>query len=354
MSDPADRSRTGNSGEYRGCSLSHTQTFENVLGDERKALMKFLRFGAVLAALLAVAMAGCASPTTGPAGGSSTSGGKQYTIGFAVSTLNNPFFVAMVNGVKSEAKKEGVTVIVDNGNNDPSTQLNQMQDLIQQKVNAILLNPTDSQSLSSAVKLANTAHIPVITLDRSVSSGTVATFIASDSVQAGKMAADEIIKALNGQGQVAELQGTIGTSAEADREKGFDQEIATASGITVVARQTANFDRSTALNVMQNILQAHPNIKGVFAQNDEMALGALKAIQQSQKSGIAIVGIDGEQEAVNDVQQGIMYADIAQQPAQEGVLGVQYAVKVIQGQAVPQTISSPLQLVVKGTSFTGF
>lgn len=315
--------------------------------------MKAIKLSSALVALLALSLASCASPTTG----SSTTGGSsssKYTIGFAVSTLNNPFFVAMVNGVKSEAAKEGVTVIVDNGNNDPATQLNQMQDLIQQKVNAIILNPTDSQSLSSAVKLANQAKIPVITLDRSVSSGTVATFIASNSIQAGKMAADELIKALGGQGQVIDLQGTVGTSAEADREKGFSDEIATAPGITVVARQTANFDRSTALNVTQNLLQAHPNVKGVFAQNDEMALGALKAIQQAGKSGVAIVGIDGEQEVVNDIQQGLIYADIAQQPTQEGVLGVQSAVKLAKGETVAATVDSPLQLVVKGTSFTGF
>lgn len=314
--------------------------------------MKAIKVSSALVAVLALLLVGCASPTTGSS--SSGSGSSKYTIGFAVSTLNNPFFVAMVNGVKAEAAKEGVTVIVDNGNNDPSTQLNQMQDLIQQKVSAIILNPTDSQSLSSAVKLANQAKIPVVTLDRSVSSGTVATYIASNNIAAGKMAADEIIKALGGHGEVIDLQGTVGTSAEADREKGFSDEIATASGITVVARQTANFDRSTALNVTQNLLQAHPNVKGVFAQNDEMALGALKAIQQASKSGVSIVGIDGEQEVVNDIQQGSIYADIAQQPTQEGVLGVQSAVKLAQGQSVSATVDSPLQLVEKGTAFTGF
>lgn len=285
-------------------------------------------------------------------GGTATT--SNYTIGFAVSTTNNPFFLAMENGVKQEAQKLGIKVIVDNGNNDPSTQLNQVQDLIQQKVNAIILNPADSQALSSAVQAANQANIPVITLDRSVSSGKVSCFIASDSVAAGKMAADELIKAMNGKGKVVVLQGILGTSAERDRETGFDQEIATASGIQVVARQTAKFDRSTALNVMQNILQAHPDVTGVFAQNDEMALGALKAIQQAGKKNIAIVGIDGEQEAVQDVQKGLLYADIAQQPTQEGVLGVDNALKLIKGESVDATVSSPLQLVEKGTSFNGF
>ncbi|GMA59262.1 ribose-binding protein [Alicyclobacillus sacchari] len=304
------------------------------------------------------AVAGCGTSPASQSNAQAALGGsasaKTIKIGFAVSTLNNPFFVAMSNGVQQEAKKLGVQVTVLNGNNDPATQLNQVEDLIQQHVSAIILNPADSQSLSTAVEQANRAHIPVVTLDRSVTKGNVACFIASNSVEAGKMAADELIKALGGKGQVVELQGVIGTSAEADREKGFDQEIAKASGIKVVARQTASFDRSQALNVMQNILQAHPNIQGVFAQNDEMALGALKAIQAAGKKHIKIVGIDGEKEAVADVHQGLMYADIAQQPTQEGMLGVEYAVKLAKGETVPKQVNSPLHLVEKNTAFTGF
>lgn len=284
----------------------------------------------------------------------STSTSKSITIGFAVSTLNNPFFVAMRAGVLKEAKSLGVKVIVDDANNDASTQLNQVQDLIQQKVSAIVLNPADSQGLSSAVKLANKANIPVITLDRSVTTGKVTCFIASNSVTAGRIAADQLIKALHGKGEVVELQGIIGTSAERDREQGFDNEMKKAKGIKVVARQTANFDRSTAMNVMDNLLQAHPNVRGVFAQNDEMALGALKAIQQNHKSGVAIIGIDGEQEAITDVQRGLLYADVAQQPTSEGMLGVLYASKLAQGQHVSATINSPLKLVAKGTKFKGF
>jgi ribose transport system substrate-binding protein len=285
---------------------------------------------------------------------SNSNSSSQKTVGLAVSTLNNPFFVSMRDGAKSEAGKKGINLIVDNANNDQSTQLNQVQDLIQQKVSAILLNPVDSQGLAQAVKMANKANIPVITLDRSVSSGKVATFIASDSVKAGKMAADQIIKALNGKGKVVELQGVIGTSAERDRENGFDNEIKTASGIQVVSKQTANFDRNTALNVMENILQAHPDINAVFAQNDEMALGALKAIQQSNKTSIKIVGIDGEGEAIKNVNNGSMYADIAQQPSVEGQLGVDKAVELFNGKKLDSTVPVPLKLVTKGSSFKGF
>lgn len=310
---------------------------------------------AVVIGLLGTSLlAGCGTQSGNTSSSSSSSSSTKHTIGFAVSTLNNPFFVAMRDGAQKEANSKNVNLIVDDGNNDAAQQLSQVQDLIQQKVDAILLNPVSSQSLSSAVQLANNANIPVITLDRSVDSGKVATFIASDSVLAGKMAADQLIKALNGNGKVVELQGQIGTSAERDREQGFDNEIATAKGIQIVAKQPANFDRSTALNVMQNILQSQPDVQGIFAQNDEMALGALKAVQSANKTGVAIVGIDGEKEAITDVQNGTMYADIAQQPSQEGALGVDNSLKLINKETVPATISSPLQLVNKGTNFAGF
>ncbi|WP_067922877.1 D-ribose ABC transporter substrate-binding protein [Alicyclobacillus shizuokensis] len=315
----------------------------------------------VASALTIGLLAGCGvtggSPNTvsgNTSSSSSSASGSGKTIGFAVSTLNNPFFVAMQKGAKEEAQKEGVKLIVDNGNNDSSTQLNQVEDLIQQKVDAIILNPVDSQGLAQAVKMANNANIPVITLDRTVTGAKVTTYIASDNVKAGKMAADELIKALGGKGSVVELQGQIGTSSEREREQGFDQEIKKASGIQVVARQAANFDRNEALNVMQNLLQAYPTVKGVFAQNDEMALGALKAIEQSGKSGIRIVGIDGEAEAVNDVNKGLLYADIAQQPEREGQLGVEYAIKAANGENVDAIVSSPIKLIEKGSSFKGF
>jgi ribose transport system substrate-binding protein len=315
----------------------------------KKGIVKAVAIGLLGTSLLV----GCSSQS-GKSSSSSSNGNAKHTIGFAVSTLNNPFFVAMRDGAQKEADTKGVNLIVNDGSNDAAKQLSQIQDLIQQKVEAIILNPVSSQSLTSAVQMANKANIPVITLDRSVDGGKIATFIASDNVAAGKMAADQLIKALNGNGKVVELQGVIGTSAERDREQGFDKEIATAKGIQIVAKQPANFDRSKALNVMQNILQSQPDVKGIFAQNDEMALGALKAVQASNKKDIAIIGIDGEKEAISNVQNGTMYADIAQQPAQEGVLGVDNSLKLINKETVKASIPSPLQLVNKGTDFAGF
>lgn len=298
---------------------------------------------------------GCGTATTGSSNNTQTPAtSSNKTIGFAVSTLSNPFFVTMKNGVEAKAKELGLNVVVDNANNDASKQLNQVQDLIQQKVGAIILNPTDSKALSSAVKMANDANIPVITLDRSVDEGKVAAFITSNNVEAGKLAADQLIKALNGHGKVVELQGIPGTSAARDRQKGFENELKTAPGIQIVASQPADFDRTKALNVMQNILQAHPDINAVFAHNDEMALGALKAIQAAGKTSVFIVGIDGEQEAITDVNQGKFYADIAQQPEKEGEMGVDYANQILSGKQVQGHVDSPLEVVTKGSNFKGF
>ena len=187
----------------------------------------------------------------------------------------------------------------------------------------------------------------MITLDRSANGGDVVTHIASDNVAGGRMAADQLIKKLGGKGNVVELEGVPGASAARDRGKGFGEEIATAPGIKIIASQTANFDRAQGLNVMENILQAHPDIDAVFAQNDEMALGAVKAIQAAHRK-IIVVGFDATDDARAAVKSGAMYATIAQQPAMIGSLGVEAADKIVKGQSVPKYTGVPLQVVGGG------
>ena len=188
-----------------------------------------------------------------------------------------------------------------------------MEDLITKNVAIILINPTDSDAVGSAVKAANGKNIPVITLDRGANSGDVVAHIASDNVAGGKMAGEYIIKQLGGNGKVVELEGIAGTSAARDRGQGFNEALK-GSGIEVVAKQTADFDRTKGLAVMENILQAQPEIDAVFAHNDEMALGALQAIKASGRT-IMIVGFDATDDAVKAVEAGEMAATVAQQPA---------------------------------------
>ncbi|HBY56657.1 MAG TPA: hypothetical protein DEG96_02160 [Candidatus Atribacteria bacterium] len=167
------------------------------------------------------------------------------------------------------------------------------EDLIQKKVDVILLNPTDADALVLAVEQVNKAGIPLLTIDRSVSGGDVALHIASDNVKGGEMAAAYVVEQLGGMGIVVELEGITGASAARERGQGFDTYIAKYPDIKLAAKQTADFDRAKGMSVMENILQAQPKIDAVFAQNDEMALGAIQAIKAANRQNeMFVVGFD--------------------------------------------------------------
>ncbi|KZE63895.1 D-ribose ABC transporter substrate-binding protein [Fictibacillus phosphorivorans] len=270
--------------------------------------------------------------------------GEKIKIGLSVSTLNNPFFVSMKNGVIDEAKKQGAEVVVVDAQNDSAKQVNDVEDLLQQGIDALLINPTESAAISTAVQSANNIGVPVVTLDRSTDKGDVATLVASDNVKGGQMAADFIVEQLGEGAKVAELEGVPGASATRERGKGFhnvaDQKL------DVAAKQSADFDRTKGLNVMENVLQGNPDIKAVFAHNDEMALGALQAINSSGRD-VLVVGFDGNDDAVNAVKEGKLAATVAQQPALIGELAVKAASDVLAGKKVEKKIPAPLKLMVK-------
>ncbi|MDD7593126.1 MAG: ribose ABC transporter substrate-binding protein RbsB [Peptoniphilaceae bacterium] len=274
----------------------------------------------------------------------STSAGDK-TIGFVISTQTNPFFVSMKEGAEAKAKDLGVNLIVLDAQDDAAQATAGMEDLITKKVDLIIVNPTDSDAIGNAVIEANDAQIPVITVDRASNAGDVLTHIASDNVAGGKMAGDLIIEKLGGKGKVVELEGVPGANSAIERGQGFNDAIAT-SDIEVVAKQTANFDRTEGLNVMENILQAQPEIDAVFAHNDEMALGALEAIEGSGRE-ILVVGFDATDDAVKAVEDGRMTATVAQQPQLMGEMAIEYALKAINGETLEKSIPVDLQLVTK-------
>ena len=275
-------------------------------------------------------------------GGSDAAGKK---IGLVISTLNNPFFVDLEAGAKEKAAELGATLITLDSQDDSATEMSNVEDLINQKVDLILINPTDSDAVKSAVEAANAADIPVITLDRGANGGEVVAHIASDNVAGGVLAGEFIVEQLGGEGKVVELEGIPGASAARDRGEGFNKALE-GTNIEVVARQTANFDRAEGLSVMENILQAQTEIDAVFAHNDEMALGALEAIKASGRD-ILVVGFDATADAKAAVEDGSMAATVEQLPKMIGSLGVENAMKVINGESVEKTIPVNLQLVTK-------
>ncbi len=264
-------------------------------------------------------------------------------IGLVVSTLDNPFFVVLKEGAEAKAAGLGLDIVVMDSQNDPVKELANMEDLVTQGVDVILINPTDSDAVGNAIKAANTAGIPVITLDRGANSGEVVTHIASDNVSGGKMAGEFIVEILGGKGKVVELEGIAGTSAARDRGQGFNEALE-GTDVEVIAKQVADFDRTKGLSVMENILQAQPEIDAVFAHNDEMALGAQKAVEGSGRD-IMIVGFDATDDAVKAVEDGLMAATVAQQPAMIGSLGVEAAQSILDGETLDAFVPVELMLV---------
>lgn len=266
----------------------------------------------------------------------------SYKVGLVVSTLNNPFFVTLRDGAQERAAELGIEFIALDSQNDPAKELANVEDLMVQGVDVILINPTDSDAVARAVMQANKSGVPIITLDRGASKGEVVTHIASDNVAGGEMAGSFILETVGEGAKVVELEGIPGTTAARDRGKGFNN-IANGS-LEVVSRQAADFDRAKGLTVMENILQGDSEIDAVFAHNDEMALGALKAIEDNGLD-ILVVGFDATDDAVESVKSGKLGATVAQQPAMIGASGVDAALKVMKGEETEDFIPVELELI---------
>lgn len=269
----------------------------------------------------------------------------QDTLALAVSTLDNPFFVTLKEGAEKKAQELGYKLVVLDSQNDPAKELANVEDLTVRGAKVLLINPTDSDAVGNAVAIANKKNIPVITLDRGANKGEVVSHIASDNVAGGKMAGDFIAEKVGKDAKVIQLEGIAGTSAARERGEGFKQAVE-ANGFEVLASQPADFDRTKGLNVMENLLASHGSAKAVFAQNDEMALGALRAIKAAKKE-IIVVGFDGTDDAVKAVEGGHLAATIAQQPEKIGELGVETADKVLKGEKVETQIPVPLKVISK-------
>jgi len=271
----------------------------------------------------------------------------SQTLGVVISTLNNPFFVTLKDGAEEKAKELGVELVIYDAQDDSAKMTSSMEDLIQKKVGAILVNPTDADAVVPSILKANAAGIPVFTIDRGATSGEVVTHIASDNVAGGKMAGEFLAEKIGGKGKVVELVGIPGTSAARDRGKGFHEAMEGYPDIEIVASQAADFNRDRGLAVFENILQAQPEIDGVFAHNDEMVLGAIAAAEAAGRKGIVFVGFDAVGDAVKAVKDGRLAATVAQQPKEMGLLGVEYAVKYLGGETIPDNVPVPLMLVTE-------
>nr|WP_203612022.1 substrate-binding domain-containing protein [Streptomyces cyaneofuscatus] len=317
-------------------AASSAGTAPGAPGSGRRGAFKFA--GAALA--VAVVVGGVSYLNSGSSGGTTK-------VGMSLSTLNNPFFVQMKDGAQAEAKKAGIDLTVTDAQNDASQQANQLQNFTSSGVSSIIVNPVDSDAVGPGVRSANKADIPVIAADRGVNKADAATLVASDNVAGGKLAADALADKLGGKGSIVILQGTAGTSASRERGAGFAEGLKAYPDIKVVAKQPADFDRTKGLDVMTNLVQSHPGITGVFAENDEMALGAVKALGSKAGTSVSVVGFDGTPDGLKAVGAGTLYASVAQQPSELGRIAVQNAVKAAKGEKVEKTVKVPVKVVTR-------
>lgn len=318
---------------------------------------------ALLMAVPTLLLAACGEDSGGGDGGGGGTGGGEssdVTVGYAGPTLNNAFFVGLSEGVNRGAEERGFKVKETNANGDAQTQFNDAQNLISQGVDALILTPIDQNGIAPAVQAANQQDIPVFTLDRGAKGGKVTSFVETDNVKAGRDAADYIAKRLEERygeprGNVVDLVGLVGTSAAADREKGFSEEIAKYPKIKVVARQEASFDQEKALNVTSNILQANKNIDAIFGANDDNTIGAIRAIDAANRykplesdEHIIVVGIDGTEQALEAIRNGKQDATISQNPIKMAAKALDFVKQAKEGGGeIPQRFFYPTILIDK-------
>ncbi|MFD1504790.1 substrate-binding domain-containing protein [Georgenia yuyongxinii] len=312
-----------------------------------KRIARFAAFAA--AATLTLAACG-GQDSNNPTGDEATSGGggaSGATIGLALSTLNNPFFVSLRDGAQAAADEAGAKLTVTDARDDATQQADQVANFQTQQLDAVIINPVDSDAAGPIVSPLVSGNVPVVAVDRAVNGAEVNAFVASDNVEGGKQAADALAAAIGEKGQIIVLQGVAGTSASRERGQGFTEGIAAYPDIKVVATQPADFDRAQGLDVATNLMQANPDVVGIFAENDEMALGAIQALGDRAGKDVFVVGFDGTDDAQTAIKAGTMQASIAQQPEELGKSAVETALKLINGEDVEATISVPVVVLTK-------
>lgn len=267
-------------------------------------------------------------------------------VGFSQSEKEaNPFRIAETQSIKDEAAEVGVKqLLTTNANSQLSKQISDIQDMINKGAQVLIVAPLNSDGLEPALDAARAKNIPVLTIDRKVNAEPCEDYVAflgSNFVEQGKRAAQEMAKALENKGKVAILLGASGNNVTTDRTKGFVDELASiAPDIEIVAQQTGEFARDKGQQVMEQIIQAQPDLSGVYAENDEMALGALVALKSAGKTpgtDVQVVSIDGTRNAVQKIVDGEMYAVVESNP-RFGPLAFETLATFLSGEAVSQDV----------------
>jgi inositol transport system substrate-binding protein len=262
--------------------------------------------------------------------------------------LSNEFIVKLNQALDAKAKELGVKLIINDAQRNADRQIQQVESFIAQKVDAIILNPCEVEASSPAVDKALAAGIPIINVNSETRSAPTA-FVGSHDEQSAQMAMEYIVKRLNGQGNVAMMEGFMGQAAQIKRGQGAREILAKQPGLKLLVDQTAEWDRAKAMSLMENWIQSQgAKINAVFAQNDEMGLGALLALEQARmKDKVIVIGVDGISDALQAVKAGRLDATVFQDAKGQGAMAVETAVKILKKQPFEKQVYIPFQLVTR-------
>ena len=322
----------------------------------------------LLIAVAALLVTGCTAretPTTATSGGPAASAAQNQSagpgcarsktgypqvdlkgamVGFSQSEKEaNPFRTAETQSIRDEAAKRGAELLYTNAQSDLNKQISDIKSLIDRGAKLLIVAPLNSDGLQPAFDAAKAKQVPVVTIDRKVTAQPCTdylTFIGSDFVKQGERAAQQMIKATGGTGKVAILLGASGNNVTVDRTKGFKDGIAGTPGLTVVAEQTGEFDRSKGQAVMEQLIQSNPDITAVYAENDEMGVGAVTALKAANKvpgKDVKVVSIDGTRNAVQLIADG-SYTAVVESNPRFGPLAFATANKFYGGEEIPENV----------------
>lgn len=299
--------------------------------------MSIKKRSTVTVAMLSIGALGLAACSGNEADGATGGDDEQITIGLSIG-IESDFMSQFRSAMEAEAERVGVELIGFNANGDPNAQINHIQDFIIQDVDAIIYIAAGAGAAGVPVRDAREADIPVVTVDRNPEDEPGDTFIATDSVESARVLGEHVIEVTGGTGNLAIIQGQIGTTPELDRDEGFTQAMEQAPGIVEVARQASElWAQEEGFAIAQDMLSANPEIDIIFARADGMALGAAQAVRAAGRSDdILIFGHDGDPAALEAVLDGTLEATMTQQNQHMGRLAIQSAIDLINGEDVPE------------------
>ncbi len=273
---------------------------------------------------------------------------KKLTVGVTMLSMQNEFIVKVSDEIDKKAQELGVELVTVDAERSALKQIEQVESFIAQKVDVIIMNPCEVEASSPAVTKALAANIPIINVNSATSAKPTA-FVGSDDVESGRIAMKFIAEKLGGKGNVFMMHGFMGQAAQIQREQGAREILKQYPNLKLVAHQTGEWDRAKSMSLMENWIQSYgQDINAVFAQNDEMGMGAVNALTAAgMKDKVIVVSIDAIPDALQAVKKGTLDATVFQNAEQQGAKAIETAVKIAKGQAFEKEVLIPFQLVTK-------